>query len=778
MNMDAPLRILHLEDDARDAELVQGVLESGGIACDVTRVDTRDDYAAALAGGAHDLILADFSLPSFDGMSALRLAVEKRPELPFIFVSGTLGEEVAIEAVKIGATDYVLKERLSRIVSSVRRALREARERAERKQAVEQLRLSEAFLAEAQRISLTGSWAWVLSSGKVTWSEQQFRMLGFQPGAAEPSVELFLTALHPDDRERVRRELEEATRARRPYEINYRIVLPEGTRYLSSVGRPVPGADGAIDEYIGTTTDVTERVRAQAALLARQEMLDLAQKAARAVAFEWKNGAGEGENRWSPELEAMYGLCAGSCDGSFEAWKKLVHPEDWPAVEQAIEHARLSGEFSAEYRVSHAEHPVRWLQARGRMFFDDAGSPARMVGFVQDATQRKQAEEELRAMERRLRRAEHLESMGTLAGGIAHDFNNILGAILGYGEMALRDAAPGTRLRRDLDHILAAGERGRALVDRVLAFSQSGVGEREPVHVEEVVREALDLLAGGLPPNVRVELELHAGRAAMLGDPTQVHQVVMNLATNALQAMPKGGVLRVSLNCERFDAPRAAAIGSLSAGEYLVLRVSDTGTGIHDEVLERMFDPFFTTKEVGVGSGLGLSLVHGIANAVGGAIDVATELGRGSTFTVYLPRSGDARARGAAESGPLPRGDGQRVLIVDDEEPLVRLAAETLEELGYAPVGFTSSLSALREFGANPQRFDAILTDERMPGITGSTIIGEVRRMNPSIPILLMSGYVGAATALRARELGANDVLKKPLLARELATSLARALQL
>jgi CheY-like chemotaxis protein len=193
-----------------------------------------------------------------------------------------------------------------------------------------------------------------------------------------------------------------------------------------------------------------------------------------------------------------------------------------------------------------------------------------------------------------------------------------------------------------------------------------------------------------------------------------------------------------------------------------------------------MFDPFFTTKDVGVGSGLGLSLVHGIVDSVGGAIDVATELGRGSTFTVYLPRSGDAGARGVEEDGglPLPRGDGQRVLIVDDEAPLVRLASETLEDLGYAPVGFTSSLSALREFGANPEGFDAILTDERMPGVTGSTVIREVRRMNPSIPILLMSGYVGAATAQKARELGANEVLKKPLLARELATSLARALQL
>jgi CheY-like chemotaxis protein len=190
-----------------------------------------------------------------------------------------------------------------------------------------------------------------------------------------------------------------------------------------------------------------------------------------------------------------------------------------------------------------------------------------------------------------------------------------------------------------------------------------------------------------------------------------------------------------------------------------------------------VFDPFFTTKDVGVGTGLGLSLVHSIVANVGGAIEVATELGKGTAFTVYLPRNGYAPAKRAEESRPLPRGDGERVLIVDDEEPLVRLATETLEGLGYAPVGFTSSVNALQEFGANPEAFDAILTDERMPGVTGSTIIREVRRISHSIPILLMTGYVGAAAALKARELGADEVLKKPLLARDLATSLARVLQ-
>src|SRR6266850_1680309 len=226
-----------------------------------------------------------------------------------------------------------------------------------------------------------------------------------------------------------------------------------------------------------------------------------------------------------------------------------------------------------------------------------AGNATRMVGFMQDITQRKQAEEELRKMEQELRRAQRLEAMGTLAGGIAHDFNNILGAILGYGEMALRDAKKGTRLHRDLDAIMLAGERGRSLVDRILAFSRGSVGERVAVPVEAVVREALDQLAAKLPESVTIAPRLRAGRAAMLGDSTQVHQVVMNLANNAVQAMPQGGALRVSLDTLRM-APRAALIGTVSAGDHIVLKVTDAGTGIRPEVLERMFDPFFTTKEV------------------------------------------------------------------------------------------------------------------------------------------------------------------------------------
>ncbi len=387
------------------------------------------------------------------------------------------------------------------------------------------------------------------------------------------------------------------------------------------------------------------------------------------------------------------------------------------------------------------------------------------------------AEEELRRLESRLRQAQRLEAMGTLAGGIAHDFNNILGAILGYGERALREAPRGSRLGRDLESILAAGERGRALVDRVLTFSRSGAGERIAVHVEGVVREALDLVAASVPPGIAIEAALQAGRAATQGDPTEVHQVLMNLATNAVQAMPSGGTLRVSLKTVRVDAARVATIGTIGAADYVVLEVADTGTGIPPEILDRIFDPFFTTKEVSVGNGLGLSLVHGIVMEAGGAIDLTSTVGSGSAFTVYLPRAGDASDDLGDPEQAVPQGGGQRVLFVDDEEPLVRLATETLEDLGYAPVGFTSSAAALEAFRADPKGFDAVITDERMPGISGSALIRAVRGIRRSVPIVLVSGNVGGIVTTRAYNAGADEVLKKPLSARELATSLARVLQ-
>jgi len=482
----------------------------------------------------------------------------------------------------------------------------------------------------------------------------------------------------------------------------------------------------------------------------------------------------------SPRMLEILGLPRGSVFRSRAEFleRSPFHPDDRSKWEAAVA-AQFAGDtdrFDVELRML-VDGDLRFVHLTGLLVRDREGVPARWSGAASDITERKQALDRLHQSERELQKAQRLEAVGTLAGGLAHDFNNILGAILGYGEMALRDAAPHSRLHRDVDSIIAAGKRGTALVDRILAFSRSGMAERIPVHVAKVVREALDFVKATLPANVRIETHLEADRAALQGDPTQVHQVVMNLAMNAIQAMPSGGVLRVTLRIATFVVARTATIGAVTTGPYIVLEIADEGMGIPPGVIDRIFDPFFTTKETSVGTGLGLSLVHGIVSDVGGAIDVATAPDKGTSFTVYLPRSGDVLEAEPEDAAAMPRGSRERILVVDDEESLVTLVCETLEDLDYAPVAFTSSQDAIEAFRSDPARFDLVISDERMPGLSGSSIVQEMRRIRRSIPILIVSGYAGGIATSRAYNAGATEVLRKPLSARDLAASVSRALQ-
>jgi PAS domain S-box-containing protein len=501
-------------------------------------------------------------------------------------------------------------------------------------------------------------------------------------------------------------------------------------------------------------------------------------------------GANEGHWDWeaksdrlflSARMRALDGEPAEGAWTSGSAWLAGVpiHAEDRPRVMAALaEHFAGRGpRFECEYRVRHPDGEWHWLLARGRCYFGADGKPARFVGSAIDVTAQKQAELDRERLESQLRQSQKMEAIGTLAGGIAHDFNNVLGAILGYGELALEQAGEDATLRRYLDNVMHAAERAKLLVERILGFSRSGLGDSVAVNVQCVVEETLELLQASLPDTIRISTSLSAGTAAVMGDPTYLHQVTMNLCANAIQAMDRGGVLEVGLERTRIAQPRSLARGSLAPGEYVRLTIADSGAGIPAAILERIFDPFFTTKGVGEGTGLGLSVVHGIVADLGGGIDVSSRVGAGSRFAIWLPVAGEAPIPERVASAPLPRGNGETLMSVDDERPLVELAEETVAALGYEPVGFVSSRLALEAFRAAPERFDAVLTDESMPDLAGTEFVRQIRNLRASVPIMLMSGHGDALLAGRAAAAGVDEVLHKPLHRRDIAETLARLLK-
>ena len=544
---------------------------------------------------------------------------------------------------------------------------------------------------------------------------------------------------------------------------------------------------------VGTLAVVLLGGFAIAALVEQLRHVEASERALRqseeryALALE---GANEGHWDWemgpdrlylSPKMRSLHGLPAETPVDSRTEWLARVpmHPDDAPRVRAAVA-AHIAGEtsqYEADYRVRHPDGNWHWLHVRGRCLRDADGKPTRFVGSGIDITENKQAQAERERLELQLRQSQKMEAIGTLAGGIAHDFNNILGAIFGYGELAQQRTAEGSPIRRYLDGVMQAAERARTLVDRILGFSRSGAAERVAVNVQQVVEETLGLLRASLPPNVRLEAELKAVNLAVIGDATRMHQVVMNLCTNAVQALQgSAGTVAVGLEQVQLEAARTFTRGELPAGPYLRLTVRDTGSGIPPEVVDRIFEPFFTTKRIGEGTGLGLSLVHGIVADLGGVIELETAVGRGTTVGIWLPMSGAATTTTDKSPRELPLGNGQAVLVVDDEAALVSVTEEMLAELGYTPLGFASSVEALQAVRSDPRRFDVVVTDEMMPELTGTQLAGELGALRPGIPILLMSGHGGDDLTQRAAVAGVREILRKPLQKRVLAEALARVL--
>jgi signal transduction histidine kinase/CheY-like chemotaxis protein len=410
-----------------------------------------------------------------------------------------------------------------------------------------------------------------------------------------------------------------------------------------------------------------------------------------------------------------------------------------------------------------------------KRFADDDIALLRMAGEIfANAIEREHREAERDALEVRLRQAQRMEAIGTLAGGIAHNFNNILSAILGYAEMTLARLPENSRPRRYVQEVRRAGERARGIIDQILTFSQRVDSKRQPVDLRQVVDEALGLLRASLPATIEFQTRMASADTVVMGDASQLQQVVVNLCTNAAQAMDVRGVVEIGLDAVVSPNEQGLSHGTLPAGRYVRLAVRDRGHGMDRATMERIFEPFFTTKAAGTGTGLGLTTVHGIVADHGGVLNVRSHPGVGTTFEAWFACAEAVGSPLVPPDSPLPRGQGQTILLVDDEMPVVTLGEEMLAELGYEPVGFSTARDALDALAADPQRFDVMLTDEAMPDMSGAEIAAAVHRLRPDMPILLMTGQPEPIEPKRLRAAGFREYLRKPLSLDDIGRAVAR----
>jgi signal transduction histidine kinase/ActR/RegA family two-component response regulator len=450
----------------------------------------------------------------------------------------------------------------------------------------------------------------------------------------------------------------------------------------------------------------------------------------------------------------------------------MIAPEDRESWEQSVQAALDTGQpLRMDYRILRPDGDPRWLHAEAQVVRSEAGQAVKMFGTLQDITERKQREvDQLQAS--------RLESIGVLAGGIAHEFNNVLAAIMGFTELATLRVSPANPTYQHLQAVLTAGHRAKDLVQQILTFSRKSHPQRQPVALPMVAQETLRLVRASVPTTIAIESHIDPEAGEVLADPTHLHQILMNLCTNAAHAMRQtGGALEVRITrVEVVEAKeRGAANQTLPPGSYVRLTVRDTGDGVPPEVLERIFEPFFTTKAVGEGTGMGLAIVHGIVTSYGGAVSVESPPGGGSTFTVDLPRLAPTYPRPPAPTVPQSRGHA-RILFVDDEAPLARLGQTALSLMGYEVVASVDSTEAFNLFSATPQRFDLVVTDQTMPAMTGVQLAQKLRRIRDDIPIVLCTGFSPMVDADRARALGINAFCMKPLDMRDLSHKIDRLL--
>ncbi len=606
--MDKSLNVLIVEDSEDDALLMLRVLRKGGYKTSYKLVDTPERMRKALVEKNWDVVLSDYSMPGFSGVAALDILKESGMDLPFIIVSGKIGEETAVQLMQAGAHDYIMKGRLARLAPAIERGRQEAAER------------------------------------------------------------------------RMRREAEAALRES---ESRYRSLLESVTDYIYTVriidGQPVASSHGP-----GCLT-VTG---------------------------------------YTPEEFAADSLL----------WYRMIHEEDRPAVLEQAKRLMSGHAAPLEHRIIHKDGMIRWVRNTPVLRHDTQDGILAYDGLISDITERKN-------LEGQLRQAQKIEAIGTLAGGIAHEFNNILTAITGYGTILEMNLAKEDPLLAHVEAILVAADRAGELTRSLLTFSRKQEIEPRPVKLNEVVLRAEKLLRRLIREDLELEVTLADDSQSVMADAAQIEQVLMNLATNAGDAMPQGGKMTITTATTELDQEFVRHHGYGEAGGYALLTFTDNGTGMDEKTRQRIYEPFFTTKEMGKGTGLGLAVCYGIIKRHKGYIVCESEPGKGTTFRIYLPLvTVDAAVGISATSSHLPRGE-EVILLAEDDDQVRVFCKQLLEKFGYKVVEARDGEEAIACFNNHKDEIGLVISDVIMPRKNGREVYVEIKRLDPKMKIMFISGY-------------------------------------
>ena len=764
------LRTLIIDDSADDAELLIRELRRESYDVSAERTDTEAGLKAALDDQTWDIVLCDFHMPRFSGAEALKIVRERDPDVPFIFVSGAIGEDVAVGAMKAGAQDYVMKGNLKRLAPAIERELRDAAVRRERATAESRQRMMEARYRQILSIAPDAIIAMDEALHIAMFNQAAERLFGYAADEAiGQSAEMLLPARFvPAFREQIRQ-----FGASQDTTMQIRVADKLHGRRNNGMEFPAEAYISKMIEERRTIftviiRDITERENMMATLRHTNQTLDAVVQSSPVAILGLD--ASRRVIVWNRNAERIFGLSATDVVG--RPFPPLVEVAQFGDVVRRL----LDGEVLTDVEIHQppSKHATLELRVSGAPLYDGDRRVRGAVCIVEDVTESK-------ATRRQLEHAQRMEAVGQLTGGLAHDFNNLLAVVI--GNLDLLHDQPGLQAasKESVDLALKASLGGANLIRQLLAFSRRQALSPKPFDLNTLVTSTRELLSRTLGEHIEVDMRLAPDLWQAMADSTQVESAIANLAINARDAMPNGGRLTLETANKHLDPAYADTNPDAQPGDYVMLAVSDTGTGIPSDVLNRVFEPFFTTKEQGKGSGLGLSMVYGFAKQSRGHVKIYSEVGHGTTVRLYLPRAGEEKPSATPASTPVD-SEADRIdaaiLVVEDNLDVRRIVCRLLRDFGCTVIEASSGQAAL-DILHSDRKIDLMFSDVVMPGgMSGTELVQAARRLRPGIKTLLTTGFAEASLRNQVQFADAGEIITKPYRRQDLARKLRSLLGL